>query len=37
MILVQKLAILPTFSLGNIGQKSIFYDILERKKGFQGY
>ena len=32
-----KMAILPTFSLGNIGQKSIFYDILERKKDFQGY
>ena len=32
-----KMAIFPTFFLGNKGQKSISYDILERKKGFQGY
>ena len=25
------------FFLGNIGQKNVFYDILERKKAFQGY
>ena len=33
-----KLAILPTFFfLGNIGQKNVFYDILEWKKAFLGY
>ena len=32
-----KMAIFPTFFLGNKGQKSISYDILEREKGFQGY
>ena len=26
-----------TFFLGNIGQESVFYDILERKDGFLGY
>ena len=25
------------FFLGNIGQKNVFYDILERKNAFQGY
>ena len=29
-----KIAHFSTFFLGNIGQKSVFYDILERKKGF---
>ena len=25
------------FFLGNIGQENVFYDILQRKKGFLGY
>ena len=29
-----KMGIFPTFFLGNKGQKSISYDILERKKGY---
>ena len=28
----QKMAILPTFCLANIGQENVFYDILELKK-----
>ena len=28
------MAFFPTFYLGNIGQKNIFYDILERKNAF---
>ena len=32
-----KLAIFSTFFLGNISQKYLFYDILERKNTFQGY
>ena len=32
-----KLAIFPTFFLGNINQQNVFYDILERKKAFLGY
>ena len=32
-----KMAIFPTFFLGNIGQENIFYDILERKNAFLGY
>ena len=31
------MAVLPTFSLGNKGQKSIYYDILGRKNGFLCY
>ena len=31
------MAIFWTFFLGNIGQENVFYDILERKKTFQGY
>ena len=27
-----KMAIFPTFFLGNIGQANVFYDILEQKK-----
>ena len=27
-----KMAIFPTFFLGNIGQENVFYDILERQK-----
>ena len=30
-----KMAIFPTFFLGNKGQKSMSYDILERKKAFK--
>ena len=29
---VKKLAIFPTFFLGNIGEENVFYDTLERKK-----
>ena len=32
-----KMAILPTFFFGNIGQENVFYDILERKKAFLAY
>ena len=32
-----KMAIFPTFFLGNIGQGNLFYDILERKNAFLGY
>ena len=33
-----KMAIFPTlFFLGNIGQKNVFYDILERKNAFLAY
>ena len=32
-----KIAIFPTFFLGNIGQENVFYDILERKNAFLGY
>ena len=32
-----KMAIFPTFFLGNISQKSVFYDILEQEKAFLGY
>ena len=28
----RKMAIFPTFFLGNIGQENVFYDILEQKK-----
>ena len=31
------MAIFPTFFLGNIIQENVFYDFLERKKGFLGY
>ena len=31
------MAMLPTFFLGNKGEKSIFYDTLGRKNGFLGY
>ena len=34
----QKMAIFPSFVfLGNIGQETVFYDILERKNAFLGY
>ena len=32
-----KMAIFPTFFLGNIGQENDYYDILERKNAFLGY
>ena len=32
-----KVAVFPTFFLGNIGQENVFYGILERKNGFLGY
>ena len=31
-----KMAILPTFFLGNIGKKNVFCDILEQKNAFLG-
>ena len=33
----QKLAVIPSFFLGNIGQENVFYDILERKNAFLRY
>ena len=33
----RKMAIFPTFFLGNKGQESVFYDIRERKNAFLGY
>ena len=32
-----KMAILPTLFLGSIGQKNVFYDIVERKNAFLRY
>ena len=32
-----KMAIFPTFFLGNIGQENVFYNIQERKNAFLGY
>ena len=32
-----KMAIFPTFFLGNIGQENVFYDILEQKNAFLAY
>ena len=32
-----KLAIFPSFFLGNIGQEKVFYDILERENTSLGY
>ena len=37
MILVQKCPYFLVFFLGNIGQKNVFYDILERKDAFLDY
>ena len=37
MVLVQKWPFFQIFFLGNIGQKNVFYDILERKNAFLGY
>ena len=32
-----KIEIFPSLFLGNIGQKKVFYDILEQKNAFLGY
>ena len=37
MVLVQKWPFFELFFSGNIIQENVFYDILERKKGFLGY
>ena len=37
MVLVQKWPLLQLFFLGNVGQKNVFYDILERKNAFLDY
>ena len=37
MVLVQKWPFFKLYFFGNIGQENVFYDILERKKGFLGY
>ena len=37
MVLVQKRPFLQLFFLDNIGQETVFYDILERKNPFLSY
>ena len=37
MVLVKKWLFFKIFFLGNIGQKNVFYDILEWKNAFLGY
>ena len=37
MVLVQKWRFLHFFSLDNIGQENVFYDIFEGKNAFLGY
>ena len=37
MVLVQNWPFSHHIVLGNIGQKNVFYDILERKNAFLGY
>ena len=37
MVFCPKLAIFPSFFLGNIGQENVFYDIVQRKNAFLGY
>ena len=37
MVLVQKWPFFQLFFLGNIAEKNVFYDILERKNDFPGY
>ena len=37
MVLIQKWPFFQLLFLGNIGQKNVFYDILERKNAFLGY
>ena len=36
-VLVQKWPFFQLYSLGNIEQENVFYDILERKNAFLGY
>ena len=35
--LCSKMAIFPTFFLGNIGHENVFYNILARRNAFLGY
>ena len=37
MVLVQKWPFFQLLFLGNIGQKNVFYEILERNEAFLGY
>ena len=37
MVFLKKKTIFPTFFLGNIGQETVFYDILEPENAFLGY
>ena len=37
MVLVEKWRFFQLFFLGNIGQETVFYSILEQKKAFLGY
>ena len=37
MVLVQKWPFFQLFFFGTIGQKKVFYDILERENAFRGY
>ena len=37
MVFCPKLAIFPSFFLGNIGQENVFYDIVQRKNAFLDY
>ena len=37
MVLVQKWPFFQVLCLGNIGEKIVFYDILERKDAFLGF
>ena len=37
MVLVQKWSFFQDFFLGNVGQKNVFYIILEQKNAFLSY
>ena len=37
MVFVEKSQFFELFFLGNIGQESVFYDILEQKNAFLGH
>ena len=37
MVLVQRWQFIQLFFLGNLGQKNVFYDILEQKNAFLDY
>ena len=37
MVLTKKMAIVPTYFLGNIGEENVFDDILERENACVGY